>query len=128
GQSRTAASAALPGIFREGEPASAAPQRAPDAAHSRRGRFPPRPAARGRLAAALFRAQLRQDGEDAGAGPRARLLHAQRRSARDRRQPSGGPGAQVAPRARAAMKSLLWLLALFAAAVALVVLGRVDAG
>src|SRR5262249_40876979 len=45
-----------------------------------------------------------------------------------RRQPRGGARLQVAARTHAGMKSLFWLLAVFAAAVALVSLGRIDAG
>src|SRR5213079_1561075 len=52
----------------------------------------------------------------------------QLRAADHQRQPRGGARLQVAARKRAGMKSLFWLLAVFAAAVALVVLGRVDAG
>ena len=50
-----------------------------------------------------------------------------RRAADARREPGGGARLQVAARARSRMKSLLWLVLVFAAAAALAVFGRTNA-
>src|SRR6185503_7004154 len=52
------------------------------------------------------------------------------RDAQHQREPGRGARLQVAPRTKPglAMKSLFWLLAVFAGAVALVLLGRFDSG
>src|SRR5690349_1988529 len=128
GRRRAAAAAAVAGLLRAGEPAPSPAERARLAPRARRSGLPRGPARVPRLGATLFRRPLEDDRRCGGAAEKPLDRVDLVRDADDLGKPRRGARLQVAPRTHLRMRSLFWLLAVFAAAVALVVLGRVNAG
>src|SRR4051812_4321632 len=129
GLDRAAALAALASLLRAREPAPAPAQCARLAARARRGGLPRGPARLGGMDRALLRPALQAQRRRAGAAEAARRRVDQLRNADHLGEPRRGARLQVASRPHARlMRSLFWLLAVFAAAVALVIVGRLDAG
>src|SRR5690606_10485562 len=117
-----------PGLLPAREPAASPAERAAFPSRARRGGLSRKPARGARLDPALFRRSGEADSRGAGRASAARGRDAQLPGAGDLREPGGRPQLQGAARARRRMRALLWLLAVFAAAVALVIVGDADSG